>query len=187
MENKTQDCSYIHNCLIKRRLDDISDALFTIADDGSKMITKLYGYAIVPKEEYENLVSSAQRSAWPVRAGGHMKKQKAITYLVDAVVSWLFIFFHPSYWIMINPYSREWDNELVRLMDNFKFTEINGYHATIGDKRIWIANHPYASFTLFQDTNPFEPKESRPSRRVLYIARKKLLCDFNNNANYVYS
>jgi hypothetical protein len=73
MENKTKDGSYIHNCFIKRRLDDISDALFTIADDGSKMITKLYGYAIVPKEEYLHLISSAQRT---VLCGGHESAPK---------------------------------------------------------------------------------------------------------------
>jgi len=54
-KNKTEDGSYVHNCIIKRRLDDISDALFTIVDDGSKMITKLYGYAIIHPEEYEHL------------------------------------------------------------------------------------------------------------------------------------
>lgn len=42
--------------LCKKRSDDISDALFAIPPDGSKMITKLDGYAIVPREEYERLV-----------------------------------------------------------------------------------------------------------------------------------
>ncbi len=53
--NKTQDGSYIHNCIIKRRLDDIADALFAVAPDDSKMIVKIYGYAIIPREEYESL------------------------------------------------------------------------------------------------------------------------------------
>jgi len=116
-----------------------------------------------------------------------MKKHRIIRRLLDAVVSLLFIFFHPSYWLMNNPYSREWDHELVRLMNNLKFTEINAYHATIGDKKVWIANHPYASFTFSQNINPFEHTVSRPSRWTIYIARKKLQCDFNNNANYIYS
>ena len=54
--NKTEDSSYVHNCIIKKRADDISDALFVIPPDGSKMITKLDGYAIVLREEYERLV-----------------------------------------------------------------------------------------------------------------------------------
>ncbi len=55
--NKTKDGSYVHNCIIKRRLDDVSDCLFEVIPDGSKMITKLNGYAIVPREEYEHLVA----------------------------------------------------------------------------------------------------------------------------------
>ncbi len=85
------------------------------------------------------------------------------------------------------PYSREWDNELVRLMNNNKFTEINIYHAKIGGKRFWIANHPYASFTISQNINPFDHTTIRPNRWTIHMARKKLRCDFNNNANYVYS
>ena len=56
MKNKTKDGSYIHNCFIKRRLDDVSGALFEIPPDGSKMITKLDGYSIIPIEEYKRLI-----------------------------------------------------------------------------------------------------------------------------------
>lgn len=53
----TIDGSYLHNCLIMRRIDDISDALFYIPADGLKMITKLDGYAIIPLGDYEKLIS----------------------------------------------------------------------------------------------------------------------------------
>jgi len=53
--NKTTDGSYVHNCLIERRLDDVSDCLFFIVPDGSSMITKLDRYAIIPIEEYNRL------------------------------------------------------------------------------------------------------------------------------------
>lgn len=63
-------------------------------------------------------------------------------------------------------------------MNDNKFTEIDAYNATIGDKKIWIANHPYSSFTVSQKTNPFEPITTRPSRRTICMARKKLRHDF---------
>ena len=51
----TLDGSYVHDCIIKRRLDDTSDALFFVPEGEAKMITKLRGYAIIPREEYESL------------------------------------------------------------------------------------------------------------------------------------
>jgi hypothetical protein len=56
LENKTVDGSYVHNCIIERRRDDTSDSLFEISTDGSKMITTLNGYAIIPRYKYENLI-----------------------------------------------------------------------------------------------------------------------------------
>lgn len=56
IKTETLDGSYVHDCLIKRRSDDTSDVLFFVPSDGSRMVTKLRGYAIVPREEYESLL-----------------------------------------------------------------------------------------------------------------------------------
>lgn len=54
------DGSYVRNCILQRRDNDRSDQLFTIAHDGSHMVTKLDGYAIVPREHYELCLKLAQ-------------------------------------------------------------------------------------------------------------------------------
>lgn len=55
IRTETFDGSYVHDCIIKRKSDDTSDVLFYVPEDGSKMVTKLRGYAIIPREEYESL------------------------------------------------------------------------------------------------------------------------------------
>lgn len=55
VRESTYDGSYVRNCLIKFR-EDHTDFLFGISSDGSKMLVKLDGYAIVPIYEYEELV-----------------------------------------------------------------------------------------------------------------------------------
>lgn len=88
--------------------------------------------------------------------------------------------FMPSYWIMNKPYSKKWDRELIQLMrsNDFKqakipignFTHICKYEVQLGNKRIWVANNPYASFIS-------EDKSVRPSRQTIYLANKKLQAD----------
>ena len=60
METPCRDGSYIRNCIVQRRIDDLTDRLFSIAHDGSKMVTMLDGYAIVPREFYENAIELAK-------------------------------------------------------------------------------------------------------------------------------
>ena len=47
IKTETLDGSYVHDCFIKRRSDDTSDVLFFVPADGSRMVTKLRGYATV--------------------------------------------------------------------------------------------------------------------------------------------
>jgi len=56
IKSETQDGSYVKNCIIKLRIDEKATALFSSDKDASKIITKLDGYAIVPREEYESLI-----------------------------------------------------------------------------------------------------------------------------------
>ncbi len=46
--------SFIHNCIVKSREKE-EDALFTFIENG-KVILKLDGYAIIPKEEFVKMV-----------------------------------------------------------------------------------------------------------------------------------
>jgi hypothetical protein len=63
MKTKCEDGSFVHNCIITMRdtpfsyEEPLPDALFNIVPGGGKMITKLDGYAIVPKEKYEAMLS----------------------------------------------------------------------------------------------------------------------------------
>lgn len=79
---------------------------------------------------------------------------------------------HPRYWLMNHPFSREWDTWLNEQMDAGKFDSITQHTARIGGRVVWIANHPYASFT-----NHGQGIEVRPSRRTIIRAQAKLIAD----------
>lgn len=82
--------------------------------------------------------------------------------------------FRPSYWCMLYPYSKEWDRKLNKLLDEERFKEISFCTAVLGTQKIWIANHPYASFTPY---GIYDRIEVRSSRLTIKRARKKLLND----------
>lgn len=57
----------------------------------------------------------------------------------------------PRWWMMLNPYSKEWDYTLNKLMDKYDCTYegINEgrdepFEVTLGDTHIWICNYPYS-------------------------------------------
>jgi hypothetical protein len=84
----------------------------------------------------------------------------------------LAITLNPTWWLMSNKYSKKWDKEFNKLMDNNKFhTHDDKYfYIEIGDKVIWIQNHTYASFT--------DPGDNyRPSRLTLRRAKRKIELD----------
>lgn len=76
----------------------------------------------------------------------------------------------PNYWIMNKSYSPNLDRELNELMRTNLFEYIDQCEAKIGNKRIWIANHPYASFTNINC-------DGRPSRLTILRARRNYLAD----------
>lgn len=85
----------------------------------------------------------------------------------ELIKDFLFTLFHPSYWIMNEEYSKEWDDYFNNLMKKHSFVYHDKYYSKIGNNFVWIANHPYASFT--PETN----SAIRPSRRTIYKAYKK--------------
>lgn len=72
----------------------------------------------------------------------------------------------PSCWLQNYKYSVGWDKKLRELLEKEEFTEISEHYAQIGKYKVWVANHPYASFT-----NKYE---ARPSRRTILKAMEKL-------------
>lgn len=77
--------------------------------------------------------------------------------------------FMPHYWLMNERYSPNWDSKLNKLLDCFEFTDIEEFRAKLGEEVIWIANHPYASFTPYNSSMNF-----RASRLTIYRAEQKL-------------
>ena len=99
----------------------------------------------------------------------------------------LWLLFHPPYWMMNCDYSKEWDEWLNAAMKKEKFRLLSdGFHARICGATIWIRNHPYDSFTAFIKTtqlwdNRFTVTEVRPSRITIRNAMRKLEEEKKNN------
>ena len=85
--------------------------------------------------------------------------------------------FRPTYWLMNYSYSKEWDKELNTLMDEHFFTDFQNCTAKLGDTKIWVENHPYASFTKFTLENGYH---YRPSRLTLLRAKRHLKFSIQN-------
>jgi hypothetical protein len=79
----------------------------------------------------------------------------------------------PSCWLQNNSYSRQWDRRLKELMATHRFVRTSRHTAMLGDVLIWIANHPYASFSPYGDRE----MEIRPSRLTIFRAHDKLMRD----------
>lgn len=79
------------------------------------------------------------------------------------------VLFTPACWVQNYPYSKDWDEKLKRLLEERRFVNVTYYTAEISGHVVWIANHPYASFSLYR-----EPLV-RPSRRTILKAMEKLV------------
>jgi hypothetical protein len=82
---------------------------------------------------------------------------------------WLKVLFSPSYWIMNNDYDREWDNELLEMMENPEI--VDSFYIRLNGKLLWITNWPYASLTSKNKKRSWRDSGSsetcRPSRATL--------------------
>ncbi len=91
--------------------------------------------------------------------------------LAQTIIENLEILLTPSIWVRPYTYSALWDAKLNHLMDYGEFVIIDTFEATIGGVKVWIANHPYASFM---------PSSSfiHPKRSTSLKAMKKLKADY---------
>lgn len=80
------------------------------------------------------------------------------------IKAWLFAFTHPNYWIMLNTYSKPWDDELNRLLEaGTRFSDFTKYDANFGPYNLWIVNIPYSAFAL---RTSFRPRRITVHRMV---------------------
>lgn len=79
------------------------------------------------------------------------------------------------------PINPAWDTALNHWMDNHKFVplffgvELSTYSVKINDQKIWVENHPYASFCRVLSSN-LSRKESVKTKTLLR-AEKKVIRD----------
>ena len=88
-----------------------------------------------------------------------------------------FVLTHPSYWLMNHTYSKEWEDVLMREVDLHGFVMVDRFEAKVGKLRVWIENHPYASF--YQKNGI----QVRPSRFNIKKLHDRLIADLIKNIN----
>ena len=69
--------------------------------------------------------------------------------------------FRPSYWVMIEPYSKELDLLMNDLLDKYEFNNISPFTARLGKIKIWIANQPYACMKPYDYNFEYHYRPSR--------------------------
>lgn len=79
----------------------------------------------------------------------------------------------PSCWLQNHHYSKWWDEELTRLIGSERLDVAGRCTAKIASRTVWISNHPYASFTPYEDATP----EVRPKRSTILWAWSCLEAD----------
>jgi hypothetical protein len=92
--------------------------------------------------------------------------------------------FRPNYWDMNYSYNETWDTVLNYLLDNHAFVIQDGdrHVATLNGLEIWVANHPYASFTPWDSRlTQILGRDVRPSRLTLVRAHKMYQQSIENN------
>ena len=80
----------------------------------------------------------------------------------------LYFLFHPSWWRMNYPYSRQWDEKLNAALDSGSFYDYTTYTIKIKELTLWVGNFPYACFCPYRHN-------IRPSRKTIRRAYNKLI------------
>ena len=73
----------------------------------------------------------------------------------------------PDYWFQQHSYSKAWDTQLLEALEKYTFEPISGYVVKLGPYELWVANHPYASFSKRYG-------HTRPKRSTIAYAKEKL-------------
>lgn len=85
--------------------------------------------------------------------------------------------FRPNFWLMNEPFSKEWDDKLNQLMDKFepvlgRPSSLDGVIHTVefGGHCVWISNYPYAYGKPYSTSMIFNGV--RPSRLTILRLHK---------------
>ena len=84
----------------------------------------------------------------------------------------------PSCWYRNHKVDLVWDMKLNQLLDKYDFTDITEHTVTLGSTRVWIKNHPYASFTLYHPSAGVV--KILPKRETVFRAYDKLVRQMAN-------
>lgn len=111
----------------------------------------------------------------PVPQAGQRNAQRGASHVGsgDLVSLLIRVLTTPSCWLQNNSYSRQWDRRLNELMAKHKFVRVSKHTARLGDLLIWVANHPYASFSPYGE----HEQDIRPRRVTIFRAHDKLMSD----------
>lgn len=89
------------------------------------------------------------------------KQRGILSELMRNVSWWLWLVFHPSYWIQNHDEDKRWDREFNEHLESGRFKIINRYTAEINGVTVWIANQPYATFRRYDHLGPHDHRPSR--------------------------
>ena len=85
------------------------------------------------------------------------------------IIENLKIIFKTSYWYQQGEYCKMHDDALLELLSKYEFVPNDGVTSFLGRAEIWIENHPYNSYRIWDDAF----KGTRPSRKTMIKAHKK--------------
>lgn len=93
---------------------------------------------------------------------------------IKSIYEKIWCIFAVSYWIQLYgdyPHSKSFDNWCKESLDKgCKFTNITEYTAMFNGKKLWITNHPCASFHLYGEGSP----KLSPSRYTKKLMQERL-------------
>ena len=98
--------------------------------------------------------------------------------IMYAIRCFLFALFHPSYWTMLNDYDKDYDTLLINMIKSNTFSNGDEHTVDLGPMKLWIANHPYGSFVVWNDTKG--KLKCRASRLTIHKAYRKYKKDMLN-------
>lgn len=77
--------------------------------------------------------------------------------------------FKPNFWVMVEPYSRQWDIKLNEMLDKENSVRVvSEFWVDVGGIKVWIGNYPYGY------GNP-ELIGVRPSRATIERLREAVI------------
>jgi hypothetical protein len=91
---------------------------------------------------------------------------KKFNQILDFIIAYML----PGYWYQQNPYNKQWDIVLNKLLNKHDFSGFRDHTAMLGNIEVWISNHPYASFSPYKYNVDY-----RPSRLTIRKAYKKYI------------